>query len=371
MNQITKPTALFSISSLGLGHVTRTLSIIETYLTTHNIHIVCTGNALAYLKEELRTQNQNVVFHDLKDYPPLERGKGFLFYLYLIIDSLQTIWVIKQERRFMKKLCRLIHPQFIVSDGRYGSYIKKIPSFIISHQISFVMPKGFGLFQGIADYFNYRTFKKFDEVFIPDYENSQVNLAGKLSHNVMLSKLKHTYVGILSSLKKKTIGKDIDFLFAVSGYLEEHKANFISILFEHAKNLPGKKVFVLGNARGGSQKTDSEHQIEIYPSVSGEQRQEFYNRAKFVVSRSGYTTIMDLVELGIPGFLIPTPGQTEQEYLAHYVGNNKFFLVPGTGLDLSVLGTRGEALSFKAPWTTQTSVEIVRKRIIERVSRGS
>jgi len=35
-----------------------------------------------------------------------------------------------------------------------------------------------------------------------------------------------------------------------------------------------------------------------------------------VISRSGYTTIMDLAVLEKKAYFIPTPGQNEQEYLA-------------------------------------------------------
>ena len=40
------------------------------------------------------------------------------------------------------------------------------------------------------------------------------------------------------------------------------------------------------------------------------------NESKMVLCRSGYTTIMDLAQLGKKAFFIPTPGQYEQEYLA-------------------------------------------------------
>src|SRR5262249_53087732 len=39
-------------------------------------------------------------------------------------------------------------------------------------------------------------------------------------------------------------------------------------------------------------------------------------KSKLVISRSGYSTIMDLVAVGGAAVFIPTPGQTEQEYLA-------------------------------------------------------
>ena len=47
--------------------------------------------------------------------------------------------------------------------------------------------------------------------------------------------------------------------------------------------------------------------------------------SKLVVSRSGYSTIMDLCALGAEALLIPTPGQTEQEYLADHIKRKGLF----------------------------------------------
>ena len=42
------------------------------------------------------------------------------------------------------------------------------------------------------------------------------------------------------------------------------------------------------------------------------------NRSRLMITRPGYTTIMELAVLGKKALLIPTPGQTEQVYLASY-----------------------------------------------------
>ena len=42
--------------------------------------------------------------------------------------------------------------------------------------------------------------------------------------------------------------------------------------------------------------------------------------SKLVVCRSGYSTILDLVALKASAIFYPTPGQTEQEYLAERLG---------------------------------------------------
>jgi uncharacterized protein (TIGR00661 family) len=341
-----KKVALFSVSSLGLGHATRTIPIIRAFLSTHDIHIISFGNALEFLKKEFT--ETSIKFHSCTDYPPLERGKGWQFYWYIVIDSLYTTYLIRKEHNFVCSLVKDIKPEFIISDGRYGSYMPDVPSFIISHQISFIMPKGLGFFQKIADFFNYKTFKKFNTVIIPDYEDIKESLAGQLSHNVILERLNHEYVGILSSLKTEPVQKDIDFLFTISGYLMEHKPSFITFLLEEAKKLSGKKVFVLGNTEENCHDFLPEHDIEIYSSVSGDVRQQIFNRAKNIISRSGYTTIMDLAELGIKGFLIPTPGQTEQEYLAEYLGQKKW-------------------ISVIVPWRTEVSVNKILNIILKTI----
>jgi UDP-N-acetylglucosamine:LPS N-acetylglucosamine transferase len=38
------------------------------------------------------------------------------------------------------------------------------------------------------------------------------------------------------------------------------------------------------------------------------------------MTRSGYTTLMELAELGARALFVPTPGQSEQEYLARFHG---------------------------------------------------
>lgn len=362
-----KKVALFCISSLGLGHATRTLSVINSYLDSHEVHVVSAGKALAYLRNALK--GTNAQFYELRDYPPLERGRGILFYGYLVVDSLSTVQIIRNEEKFIKNLCQKIKPEFILSDGRYGSHVKTIPSFLVCHQISFIMPKGFGIFGLFADYFNRKTFKKFDSVFVPDYKEFNGSLAGKLSHHKMLTTLPHEFVGILSSVRNDGMPKDIDYLFVVSGYLEEHKPAFITSLIDKAKNLPGKKVFVLGDPTKNSHEILSKENIEIYSSVSGEERNTLYNRTKYVISRSGYTTIMDLVELGITGYLMPTPGQTEQEYLASFLGENGYFMTSTAGMDVNALQNMSQIKLFNPPWKTTESVEKVKSIISHTVAQ--
>jgi len=131
--------ALFAISSLWLGHATRTLPVIKYYLNKNfTINIISDWNAFNFLKEELKDY-KNVAFIKLKDYPPIERGKWVMFYLYLITDLLTINKLIKKENRFVKNLDKDL--DFIFSDWRYWIYKKWTTSFLLSHQISFIIPK--------------------------------------------------------------------------------------------------------------------------------------------------------------------------------------------------------------------------------------
>ena len=87
--------------------------------------------------------------------------------------------------------------------------------------------------------------------------------------------------------------------------------------FHRQKKLEGKKVFLLGNP-GGGEKEELAGNITVYPYISGEDRITFMNRAKMIIGRAGYTTLMDLAELEKKALIVPTPGMSEQEYLARY-----------------------------------------------------
>ena len=64
---------------------------------------------------------------------------------------------------------------------------------------------------------------------------------------------------------------------------------------------------------------------EVISYLTSEKLNEVICASKIVISRSGYSTIMDLAMTGKKAILIPTPGQTEQEYLADNLKRDKIF----------------------------------------------
>lgn len=364
--------ALFAVSSLGLGHATRTLAVIREYLRRgYTITLDSTGNALAFLRLELDGEAA-VEFRDMPDYPPLERGTGWRLYWYLLIDLLSSSRLIRREHRELQAIAA--DYDFIFSDGKYGYYSPWTPSFILSHQIAFVPPKGLSETARLSEGLNVRALGKFDMVFIPDYFEPDQNLAGNLAHSPALYRCPHRYIGILSSYQHLDMEMDIDYLFVISGYLLEHKASFVRDLLEQALTLSGRKVFVLGNASGD----EAEYQryrrddLEVYSVASGELRQQLFSRARVIVSRSGYTTVMDLVEHGKRALLIPTPNQTEQEYLADWLGDRNWFTVrtQQERLELApALEACTETCLFTPPWATEESLQRISDCIAQMTRR--
>jgi UDP-N-acetylglucosamine:LPS N-acetylglucosamine transferase len=360
-----KSAILFAVSSLGLGHATRMVPIIRDFEKRgFVIHILSSGKALQYLKCEIK----NGHFYELKDYPPMERGKGLLFYYYIVPDIFAVLFRIRSERHYTEKLIDEEGIDIIFSDGRFGVYSKKKPSFFLTHQTQFHMHPLNVWFSPIANYFNYRKFQKFDHIFIADFEEEKYSLAGKLSHARFLKKLPHSYIGILSSLEKKDIPVDIDYLFTISGFLTEYRDSFIKVLYEQAKSLPGEKVFILGDPYSKKVNRDEENNITIYDHVSGDERADLFNRARVIVSRCGYTTLMDVVELSKKALLVPTPNQSEQVYISSRLKKKGFFLtIPHTEANnlLEYIKNADHAPLFDPPTKTHEAVGLVRKKINE------
>ncbi len=319
---------LFCVCSLGFGHAARTLRVIQHFLPNNKIYIMSHSKALAFLKLELK--DANVEFIDFPDYPEILRGTGLKFHLYLALDYIKSFVHSKFEHIYVNKLVNKYKIDFIFADQGYGCWSKKIPCFLMTHYIQLKMPQGYKFFQSVNDHLIFNDYKHYSRVFINDYADPQNNLTGELSHNWMTEKLNSQYIGIISSVSKVNIVEDIDylFIFSKSGYLTSLQDMFFKRLFEQAKKLNGKKVFVLGDIENGYHEFDKDGN-EIYSNVTGKFRDELYSRAKVIVTRSGFATIMDIVELEKKGVLIPAPNQDEQAYLAKYLGEKGYFVTYG------------------------------------------
>lgn len=310
----------------GLGHATRCIPIIEELLKrNHEVLIASSGSALKLLRKEFPVLEFFALPAYKIQYP---REGSFIFSIAL--QTPRILSVISSEHRRVQKIVRDNKIDLILSDNRYGCWSDEIPSIFISHQLNLQVTDGWRLLKPIVDTLHNSMIKKFDQCWIPD--DPKLNLAGALTKN---DKLKVKHIGVLSRFKKESIELKYDLAIVLSGP-EPQRTMLEEIIFDQIEDQLIKIIVVRGVVEGlGNWKEEGNGDLVIANFLYGKRLEEIMNQSKLIISRSGYSTIMDLARLGKKAILIPTPGQTEQEYLAAQMkSRNIFYSVNQNSFDL-------------------------------------
>lgn len=338
----------FGVFDWGIGHATRDIPLITELLKTSKVHIISTGPALTLLKNHF---GDRCIYYDVPSvYPPYTKTP--FFKVKFVFSSGKMIRSLQYAR---DKSRRIIGSTFdrVISDCRYDVYDKPDNSFLINHQLKFKTPLGA---ERILEKWLASRMKRYKYVIVPDFEEQ--NLTGKLSHNLRyISKEKIKYIGILSHVKKMGVPEDVEYFISVSGP-EPQRTIFQKKITSQLKELEGRIVIAGGNP--DSTATSSSDNLRFYGFLGAEQQENIMNRAKFIIARPGYTTVMELAELNKNRVLfLPTPGQSEQEYLADYYERQKYFHhVSQYRLKLKkAIEEAKEFTGFSPPWKTEQSVK--------------
>ncbi len=322
---------IYAVCAWGLGHATRSLPVIRKLIKEGNeVTIISEGRSLDVLKNELGDKVSEYL--TIPGYPMLLSKNSRQFMAKSVVYWPLFIHKMRKGLTILTKILKNRECNRIISDARYDMYSKKIPSFFISHQMRIMNPLRLEMFERGSEIFNLFFFKRFRRIIIPDFKSD--SLSGDLSHNLnRINEKKLNYVGVLSDFKKKNTSKDIDYLISISGP-EPQRTMFEKKLLDQIDCLSGKIVVTLGKSEKKDKYKDKKY--ETYSFLPKEKREDFLNRSKIVISRSGYSTILDLAVIGSKALMVPTPGQVEQEYLAKYHNKKRFFhCVNQDKLDLS------------------------------------
>jgi uncharacterized protein (TIGR00661 family) len=310
---------IYAVCSWGLGHATRSLPVIRKLVEEDNeVTIISDGRSLELLKKEL---GENIEYFDIPDYPMLLSENSRQFIAKSVVYWPSFIAKMESGHQRLNKILENRKCDRIISDARYDMYRGTIPSFFISHQMRIMNPLRIDMFERGSEIFNLFFFKRFVGIIVPDYKED--NLSGDLSHNLRrIDENKLHYVGVLSDFKKKKTKKDIDYLISISGP-EPQRTMLEEKLKPQVDDLKGKIIITLGKTE--SKDKFNRKDIETYSFLPKDKREDFLNRANLVVSRSGYSTILDLAVIGTKALMTPTPGQVEQEYLGQYHNKKRTF----------------------------------------------
>lgn len=338
---------LFGIFDWGLGHATRDMPLIAELLKNNQVHILSTGWALKVLKGRFKDKCE---YYDVPSVPPPYTKTPFFKLKFALFSPL----MIKSLRYARRKSAKIITRRFdrVISDCRYDVYDRPDNSYLINHQLRFKTPLGT---ERIAEKWLASRMKQYRYIIVPDFEGE--NLSARLSHDLRyISRDRIKYIGILSHLKKTGVAEDIEYFISLSGP-EPQRTVFEKKILSQLNRLSGKIVVAGGNPDG--KPANLPGNVEFYAYLNTKQQEDIMNRAKFIIARSGYTTIMELAELNkTKVLLVPTPGQTEQEYLADYYERKKYFhhvsqyrLKPERDIRKS-----RQFKVFTPPWKTKESV---------------
>jgi uncharacterized protein (TIGR00661 family) len=346
---------IYGICSWGLGHATRSLPIIRKLINeNNNITIISHGRSLDLLKREL---GGKALYKDIKDYPILLSENSRQFMAKSVIYWPNFIRRIEAGLMKLSKILNRKKYDLIISDARYDMYSKKIPSFFISHQMRIMNPLRIKIFETGSELFNLFFFKRFSGILVPDYKHD--SLSGDLSHNLKkIDENRLYYIGALSDFKKRKIKKDIDYLISISGP-EPQRSILEEKVVGQIEQIEGKIAITLGKVEQISKIKNKN--ITTYSFLTKDERERVLNRAKIIVSRSGYSTIMDLGIMNTKALMIPTPGQIEQEYLGKYHNNlGTFYSVNQNKIELKRdIEIAKETTGIKRECNVEKSVENV------------
>ncbi len=289
----------------GLGHATRCIPIIYALQRANFTPILASdGDALALLKKEFPTLEALT----LPEYDIKYTKKGWFFKLKLALQLPKIIKTAKQEQKLVAKLVTENRIDGIISDNRFGVYNATVPSIYITHQLTVLN----GCFTFFSSKIHQHIIRKFKECWIPDF-NTTDNFTGKLSQ-FKNKNFFAKHIGVLSRFQKTKTTTQYDYLVLLSGPEPQRSLLKEKLLLEF-KNTDKKVAFVLGNL-ASKQTFVQQNNIIIYNFMTSKALAEIIQGSKVIIARSGYTTIMDLAILHKKAFFIPTPGQTEQLYLA-------------------------------------------------------
>ncbi len=338
---------IFGICSWGLGHATRSLPIIRRFIREKDeVTIVSYGSALNLLRNEL---GEGAKFVELPDYrPPTTRHSRMLAFDALL-SCPQYLYSMQREHRYLERLAMDGKVDIVFSDSRYGFYSLHVPSFFMTHQLRFMNPLFLRVLESGSETFNRWFLDRYSGVLVPDFKEN--GLAGRLAHGLsVIDEEKLDFIGVLSDFGRRETPVDIDVFVSISG-VEPHRSSFERIVSKQLDGIEGNIVVSLGRPAS----SEIRGNVKVQGLAPRAMQEELLNRAKVVVARAGYSTLMDLCVLGKSALLIPTPGQTEQEYLASYhMGRGDFYCVNESELDIP---SQLDAVLSRNPPTLQHSTE--------------
>ncbi len=308
----------------GLGHATRCIPLVQHYLDQGD-EVVLGGDGDSLLR--LRQAFPALRFIPLA--PLAIRYSRSDSQVGALLRALpHVIRAARNDRRLLEQFYADEGFDMIVSDNRFGLFSPKsrgsVRQIYMTHQLYVRLPRFWRWAEGIAYRLHRLVWQRFDEVWVPDYAQAEHSLSGALSHSDRSVSERIRYIGPLSRLHPVSEpDTTYDTVLLLSGpepqrtLLEQQQLAAL----QHQK----ERVLVVRGRVGEPMVRWQHDNITLVPHLPDHQLAAFLQGCHTIICRSGYSSVMDLAALGVleKAHFCPTPGQSEQEYLAAWLQSSR------------------------------------------------
>ncbi len=335
LDNIQRERILFAVLDWGLGHATRSSALIQQLLKKNNDIILASNGLAGYW---LKNQFPRLEYVELPSYK-VSYPKNVRFFKWHMAQQVPA-WIktFKHERYLTTRLKKKYAFRIIFSDNRPGIYSSETSSYYITHQLKVLS----GITSGLTSFLHRKAFRVFNRILIPDFEGKD-NLSGRLGHPEKISKKAFPplqYIGPVSRFNKEEMNTNTSptyrWLIIISG--PEHQRTQFEKAILRNREFFGNRVALV---RGTQEKIQAAYPShwDIFDLAGTKTLASLIKDSEKIMSRSGYSSVMDWFVLKKSAVLVPTPGQYEQEYLAKYL-NNKYLFASIQQKDLENLSSR-------------------------------
>lgn len=308
----------------GLGHATRSSVLVRRWVD-QGVQVTLAGNgrSLAFWTREF----PELPVRELPDYA-VTYAPGILLLPRLAMD-LPRLWKVRQAEA---ALVASWTGEFdaVFSDNRFGCFLPGKPSWFLTHQLHLAAPRTLEWCEDLGERLMARALRPFTEVLVPD--TPAEGLSGKLGHPVHPERFPPIrWIGPLSRFqdlgpRESAWSGPWETLSLVSGP-EPARTEFESDLVRLLRSRPGRHLLVQGLPHLPLAKVPAPRDgVQTVPHLGTHDLAAAVKGARCVITRGGYSTLMDLEalkKLDASCLLVPTPGQTEQEYLARHLESQR------------------------------------------------
>jgi spore coat polysaccharide biosynthesis predicted glycosyltransferase SpsG len=294
----------------GLGHTSRCVPIIKELQAQHaQVVVTCNAQQKNYLEQEVQDVEYILQENEPMIYAKTKLGTALI----LLLQIPKLLMNIIREHAWLQIIAQTRRIDGVISDNRYGLYTKKAPSILITHQLQIQVPIGKSIMHRMNQYF----IKQFRQCWVPDFDGEN-SLSGILSNADGYENVKK--IGILSRFAKENhlvnhTQKPYSILCILSGP-EPQKTMLMQMMVSQI-NETNYSLTIVGDANAEAR--ISSEKINYISIADTNTLHQLILSHQYIITRSGYSSMMDLHKLGRHAIIIPTPGQTEQEYLAEYL----------------------------------------------------